>query len=154
MFQDSGVPVFTSFALWSGGLAVFVLLAPLWRRTREAAKSSGAIAFRSALSGTLLGAMQGTVAGLVLPLSLHYSSAQFFGFLTLSVLAGIAFGLVNQGLVALFAGLGRFVALLLLTAALVTGVVSTVPGPIQALVDFTPLGTAFSGYQAVAGGGR
>jgi putative membrane protein len=150
LFHDNGVPLFTSIALWAGGLAAFALLAPLWRRARTAARSLGEISFRSSLTGTVLGVVQGLIAGIVLPIALGYSGAQFMQFLAISLFAGVAFALVNQGLVALFGGLGRFVSFVLLVVAFVAGVVSTVPGVLQSVALFTPLGAAFRGYQAVA----
>ena len=150
LFHDNGVPLFTSIALWAGGLAAFMALLPLWRRTREAALSVGAITRRSALTGVVLGVLQGAIAGLALPLALGYDAAQFGAFFGVALLAAIAFALVNQGLVALAGGLGKFLSLLVLVAGFVTGVVSTVPGPLQAFAEVTPIGTAFDAFQTIA----
>src|SRR5690606_25933693 len=70
LFNSSGVPLFAGIALWAGALAAFLLLAPLWRRTRDAARGVGAITLRSALPAVALGAVQGVLAGTILPIAL------------------------------------------------------------------------------------
>ncbi|WP_125100559.1 YhgE/Pip domain-containing protein [Leucobacter chromiireducens] len=152
LFNASGVPLFAGIALWAGALAAFLVLAPLWRRTREAARGIGFITLRSAFPALGLGAAQGAIAGLILPIALGYDFAQGAGFFGLALLAGIAFALLVQGLSALLGGFGRFVAFTLLVVAFAVGIVSTVPGPLAALGDASPIGAALSGFQAIATG--
>lgn len=152
LFNASGVPLFAGIALWAGALAAFLVLAPLWRRTRDAARGIGAITLRSALPAIGLGAAQGAIAGIVLPIALGYDFAQAAGFFGLALLAGIAFTLLVQGLSALLGGVGRFIAFVLLVVAFAVGIVSTVPGPLAALGDASPVGAALAGFQAVATG--
>ena len=152
LFNSSGVPLFAGIALWAGALASFLVLSPLWVRTREAARGVFALTARSTVPAILLGGAQGAIAGIVLPIALGYdfgSGAAFFG---LALLAGIAFGLLVQGLSARFGGFGRFVAFALLVVAFTVGIVSTVPGPLAVVGDASPLGAAFTGFQAVASG--
>lgn len=149
LFNSSGVPLFAGIALWAGALAMF-LLAPLWRRTREAARGVGWITLRSALPAAGLGAVQGAIAGIVLPIALGYGVAQGFTFFGLALLAGIAFSLLVQGFAALLGGFGRFVAFTLLVVAFAVGIVSTVPAPLAAVGDVSPIGAALSGFQSVA----
>ena len=152
LFNASGVPLFAGIALWAGALAAFLVLAPLWRRSRDAARGVGYITLRSALPAIGLGAIQGVIAGIVLPIALGYDigqGARFFGF---AVLAGIAFALMVQGLSALLGGLGRFVAFVLLVVAFAVGIVSTVPGQLAAVGDASPLGAALGGFQSIATG--
>ena len=150
LFTASGVPLFAGIALWAGSLALFLVLAPLWRRTREAALGTVGITLRSALPAIGMGAVQGALAGLLLPALLGYSLPQFFGFFAFALIAGISFALVVQGLSALLKGFGRFLAFALLVIAFVVGVVSTVPGPLTAVGDASPIGAAFAGFQAIA----
>lgn len=152
LFNASGVPLFAGIALWAGALAAFLVLSPLWRRTRDAARGIGAITLRSALPAIGLGAAQGAIAGVVLPIALGYGFGQAAGFFGLALLAGIAFTLLVQGLSALLGGFGRFVAFALLVVAFAVGIVSTVPGPLAALGDASPVGAALAGFQAVATG--
>lgn len=152
LFNSSGVPLFAGIALWAGALAAFLVLSPLWRRTREAARGIGAITLRSALPAIGIGAAQGAIAGIVLPIALGYDFGKGAAFFGLALLAGIAFTLLIQGLSALLGGFGRFVAFVLLVVAFAVGIVSTVPGPLAALGDASPVGTALSGFQAIATG--
>src|SRR5690606_21491884 len=125
LFNSSGVPLFAGIALWAGALASFLVLAPLWSRTRTAARGVFAITLRSALPAILLGAAQGVLAGIVLPLMLGYSFSKGAAFFSFAVLAGVAFGLVVQGLSARLGGFGRFLAFALLVIAFTVGIVST-----------------------------
>ena len=152
LFNSSGVPLFAGIALWAGALASFLVLSPLWRRTREAAKGVGAITARSALPAALLGAVQGVIAGVVLPIVLGYDLGQGVRFFGLALLAGVAFALVVQGLAALLGGFGRFIAFALLVVAFAVGIVSTVPGPLAAVGEASPIGAALGGFQAIASG--
>lgn len=152
LFNSSGVPLFAGIALWAGALATFLVLSPLWARTREAARGVFALTARSIAPAVLLGGAQGAIAGAILPIALGYdfgAGAAFFG---LALLAGVAFGLLVQGLSARFGGFGRFVAFALLVIAFTVGIVSTVPGPLAAVGDASPLGAAFTGFQAIASG--
>lgn len=152
LFNASGVPLFAGIALWAGSLASFLVLAPLWGRTRQAARGVGFITLRSAWPALLLGAVQGAIAGIVLPLLLGYDFVQGLGFFGLSLLAGIAFSLVNQGLSAFFGGFGRFVSFALLVVAFAIGVISTAPAVLQGIGDASPIGALFGGFQSVAMG--
>lgn len=150
LFNASGVPLFAGIALWAGALAAFLVLAPLWRRAREAARGVGFVALRSALPAIGLGAAQGAIAGAVLPILLGYSLSQGFGFFALALVAGISFALVNQGLSALLGGFGRFVSFALLAVAFAIGVIATAPPLLQAVGDASPIGALFAGFQAIA----
>ena len=152
LFNASGVPLFAGIALWAGAFASFLVLAPLWRRTREAARGVGYVTLRSALPAAGLGALQGAVVGAILPVLLGYNFSQGLGFFGLALLAGVAFSLVNQGLSALFGGFGRFVSFTLLVVAFAIGVISTAPPLLQAIGDGSPIGALFEGFQAVAMG--
>lgn len=150
IFTSSGAPLFAGIALWAGALAGFLVLAPLWRRTRDAARGIGYITMRSALPALTIGAVQGAIAGVILPAALGYGMSQATGFFGLAVLAGVAFALVIQGASALLGGYGRFIAFALLVVAFAVGVVSTVPGPLETIGDLSPVGSAMSGFQAIA----
>ncbi|GAA2178300.1 YhgE/Pip domain-containing protein [Leucobacter tardus] len=152
LFTAAGAPLFAGIALWAGGLAMFLLLAPLWRRTREAALGVGRITMHSIVPALALGAAQGAIAGIVLPVALGYEPGQALRFAGLALLAGVVFGLVNQGLSALLGGFGRFIAFLLLVVAFAVGVVATVPGPLQTIGGASPVGAALDGFGAVATG--
>ncbi|WP_449276850.1 YhgE/Pip domain-containing protein [Leucobacter sp. GX24907] len=152
LFNAAGAPLFAGIALWAGALATFLLLAPLWSRTREAARGVAAITLRSALPAVAIGGAQGLIAGVVIPGLLGYDLGQGAAFIGLAVLAGAVFGLLVQGLSALLHGFGRFIAFALLVIVFAVGVVATVPTPLQAIGDASPVGAVLSGFQAIAVG--
>lgn len=153
LFSSAGAPLFAGIALWAGALAMFLVLAPLWRRARTAARSVPAIALRSAWPVALLGAAQGALAGTLVPIALKLSLGEGVGFFALAILAGAAFALLVQGIVARFGGFGRFLAFAVLVVTLAAGVVSTAPGVLRAIGDGSPVGAALGGFQAVVSGG-
>ncbi|MGK0722407.1 YhgE/Pip family protein [Leucobacter sp. W1478] len=152
LFNAAGVPLFAGIALWAGALASFLVLSPLWRRTHDAARGIGAITLRSALPAAGIGAAQGGIAGVLLPIMLGYNFSQGLGFFALALIAGISFTLVNQGLSALLGGFGRFLSFALLVVGFAIGVISTAPPLLQGIGDASPLGALFSGFQAIAAG--
>lgn len=153
LFSSAGAPLFAGIALWAGALAMFLVLAPLWRRARTAARSVPAIALRSAWPVALLGAGQGALAGILVPIALKLSLGEGVGFFALAILAGAAFALLVQGIVARFGGFGRFLAFAVLVVTLAAGVVSTAPGVLRTIGDGSPVGAALGGFQAVVSGG-
>lgn len=79
----------------------------------------------------------------------------FVGFALLSMLVGASFAAVNQGLVALLGGTGRFIAMLAAVIGLGAGIISTVPGVFDDALGFLPLSaaqTALSGVVEGSGG--
>lgn len=152
LFNASGVPLFAAIALWAGALASFLLLAPVWHRARDAARGVGWITARSTLPALVTGAAQGLVVGIAMPIALSLDASAFLSFAGLSVCAGIVFALVNQGLVALLRGWGRFLSLVMLVLAFASGIVSTAPGLLSGLAAATPLAPAIDGFQAIAAG--
>lgn len=152
LFNAAGVPLFAGIALWAGAFASFLVLAPLWRRTREAARGIGYVTMRSAWPAAVIGAVQGAVVGAILPMLMGYSFTQGLSFFGIATLAGLAFSLVNQGLSALLGGFGRFLSFALLVIAFAIGVISTAPPLLQAIGDASPIGALFDGFQAIAMG--
>jgi putative membrane protein len=65
-----------------------------------------------------------------------------------SIAAGVAFAAVNQALVAVFGGAGRWVSALIGVLAVATGVVSTVPGVLSGLASLMPTAPAYNGMVA------
>ncbi len=152
LFNAAGVPLFAGIALWAGAFASFLVLAPLWQRTRKAARGVGYVTMRSAWPAAAIGAVQGAVVGAILPMLLGYSLSQGLSFFGIATLAGLAFSLVNQGLSALLGGFGRFLSFALLVIAFAIGVISTAPPLLQAIGDASPIGALFEGFQAIAMG--
>lgn len=150
LFTGSGAPLFLSLALWAGALASFLLLTPLWRRTRTAALRESVITLRSAGLALAIGGVQGALAGTLVAVMIGTSLIEVVSYIGFAVALGLAFSLINQGLVALLGGFGRFISFTLLVLSFVAGIVSTVPGLLSGIADATPIGIAISGLQGIA----
>ncbi len=152
LFDASSIPFFAMLALWVGGLVSFLLLRAVPRRAMTAAQSVFKITGRGVLPGLLIGAAQGVLIAGVMQVALGLSAADWLAFAGISVLAGVAFGAVNQGLVAAFGGFGRLVSMIITVLALAAGIVSTVPPVYDQVLAVLPLTTALNGMRAVVEG--
>ena len=121
-------PLLATLALWFGGLGTFVALQAASRRALTSRAPSAVLALRGLAPAAALGAVQGLLVAGVVQLAASYDWGQWSLFAALCVLAGVAFAAVNQALVAVFGGAGRWLAALVGVLAVATGVVSTVPG--------------------------
>lgn len=97
LFDASGIPFFATLALWVGGLVSFLLLRPIPRRAMTAAQSSLRIATTGMIPGVVIGALQGLLVAGIMQVALTLDLGSWFAFAGLSMLAGAAFGAVNQG---------------------------------------------------------
>lgn len=154
LFNGSGAPLFVAIALWAGALASFLLVRPLWGRTREAALSEATITLKSAAPAFLLGVLQGALVGLGVAIALSLNALSTLSFMLVAAVTGAVFSLINQALVALFGGYGRFVSLAILAIGFVAGIVSTAPGIMQTVADFSPIGAAINALLAAVGVGQ
>ncbi|MCL2515223.1 MAG: YhgE/Pip family protein [Microbacteriaceae bacterium] len=151
-FGALAAPIFGVLALWLGALACFVVLRPVSVTALGSSRSSVVIALRGLVIPAVVGAVQGiAVAGALEPM-LRLGPAGFLGLAGVGVLAAIAFAAVNQALVALLGGAGRFVSMLVILLGLATGLVGTAPAFLTALAGFTPIGPAQSLVAAVVQG--
>ena len=148
LFGASAIPLLSMVVLWFGGLATFVALRAATGRALTARESSLRLTLRAFLPAALLGAAQGLLVAIVAQFAASYDWGQWWTFAAVSVIAGVAFAAVNQALVAVLGGIGRWVAALVGVLALATGIVSTVPGPLAAIAGLLPTAPA---YHAMVG---
>ncbi|MET0296253.1 MAG: YhgE/Pip family protein, partial [Microbacterium sp.] len=125
LFGASAIPLLAMLALWFGGLGTFIALQAVSRRALSAREPSVALAFRAFLPAGALGAAQGLLVAGVVQLAASYEWGQWWAFAGITVVAGIAFAAVNQALVAVFGGAGRWISAVVGVLAVATGVVST-----------------------------
>lgn len=155
LFGASAVPLLAALALWIGGLATYLVLQSVTRRALTSRRTSIALALRGFVPGAAIGAVQGLLVAGVVQVAASYSWGDWLAFTGLAMLAGVAFAAVNQALVAVFRGVGRWVAALVAVLVIATGVVSTVPGwltSIAGLMPTAPADQAMLGVLAGAGG--
>jgi putative membrane protein len=157
LFGASAIPLLAMLALWFGGLGTFVALQAVSRRALAAREPSIALALRSFLPAAVLGAAQGLLVAGVVQVAASYDWGQWWAFAGVAVVAGVAFAAVNQALVAVFGGAGRWIAALVGVLAVATGIVSTVPGVLSSLASLLPTSPAYHGMVAAltsaSGGG-
>ncbi|WP_251451354.1 YhgE/Pip family protein [Microbacterium sp. Marseille-Q6648] len=148
LFGASAVPLLTTLALWFGGLGSFVALQAVTRRSLAARASSPVLALRALAPAAGLGAVQGLLVAGVVQLAASYDPGAWTVFALVCVVAGVAFAAVNQALVAVFGGAGRWVSAMIGVLAVATGVVSTVPGALSAVAALVPTSPAYNGMVA------
>lgn len=152
LFGSSIVPFLLAVALWLGGLATFLVLGAWPARALGSTRSSLALALRAFAPGALVGVVQGVLLTVAMAGALHLSPGRWVALGGIAALAGVAFAAVNQGLVALLRGVGRFASVVIAVVALATVVVSTVPAVLESLFGLLPPAPALSAMQAVTTG--
>lgn len=148
LFGASAIPLLATLALWFGGLGTFIALQAVSRRALTSRAPSALLALRSYLPAAVLGAVQGLLVAGVVQLAASYTWAEWWAFAAVSVVAGVAFAAVNQALVAVFGGTGRWIAAFVGVLAVATGVVSTAPGVLSDVAGSMPTATAYEGMLA------
>ena len=148
LFGASAIPLLAMLALWFGGLASFIVLQAVPRHALSSRRSSVLLALRAFAPAAAIGAVQGLLVALVVQLAAGYDAGAWWTFAGLAVVAGIAFAAVNQALVAVFGGAGRWVSALIGVLAVATGIVSTVPGVLAAVAGLMPTTPAYTAMLA------
>ncbi|KNY07791.1 YhgE/Pip domain-containing protein [Microbacterium sp. GCS4] len=152
IFGPTAIPLLTAVVLWFGAMASFLVLRAHTTRTLTSRRSSAGLALRSFAPAAAIGAAQGVLVSLIVQIVAGYDAGTWWAFAGMAVLAGVAFAAVNQALVAVFGGIGRWVSALVGVLAIATGLVSTVPGWLADLGAALPTASAFSGLIAANGG--
>ena len=148
LFGASAVPLLAMLALWFGGLGTFIALQAVSRRTLTSRAPSAVLALRSFLPAAGLGLAQGILVAGVVQLAASYSWADWWVFAAVCAVAGVAFAAVNQALIAVFGGAGRWIAALVGVLGVATGVVSTAPGVLSDIAGLMPTAPAYQGMLA------
>lgn len=136
------VPLFTTLALWLGGLVTTLALQAVPTRRLLTGASSGSIAARAVLPVVSIGAVQGVVVGAAVLASVTVDPLTWLAYVGASVLVGAAFGVANQGLAAAFGGVGRIASIAIAMFAVAAGLTSTVPPVISAVAGALPTAAA------------
>lgn len=151
IFGPTAIPLLAAVVLWFGGLASFIVMRAHTARTLTSRRSSAGLALRAFAPAAAIGAGQGLLVALIVQFVASYDAAAWWAFAGTAVVAGIAFAAVNQALVALFGGIGRWVSALIGVVAVATGLISTVPGWLASIGQALPTAPAFTGLIAANG---
>jgi putative membrane protein len=123
----AAIPLLTSATLWFGSLATFIVLRPTPRRALVSRGTSARLAWRSFFPAAAVGAGQGVLVAIIAQWFAQYSSADFWAYLAVASLTGVVFAAINQALVGVLAGFGRWISSVVGVLAVATGLVSTSP---------------------------
>lgn len=156
-YGEGLAPLYIALSLWIGGMVTYMLL----RAVSKRALASTASSWRAALSGWLPGGFFAVVQAVVAVTLLHVivglDAPNLVATAAFAVLVAGVFAAIHQCLNALFGGVGRLVALLLLilqlAAAGATYPVQTAPGFFTALHSWLPLTYAVQGLRHLIAGG-
>ena len=151
LFGPTAIPLLAAVVLWLGGLASFIALRAVPGAVLTSRRSSLGLALRGFWPAAAIGAGQGLLVALIVQLVAQYDQATWWGFAGIAALAGVAFAAVNQALVAVFGGAGRWVSALVGVLALATGLISTIPGWLAGLGAAMPTAPALAGLIAPSG---
>lgn len=144
LFGAAAIPLLTALVLWFGGLGSYVAFQAVSARALTSRRSSVTLALRAFAPGAILGAVQGLLVAGVVQLAASYDWADWSIFAAICVVAGIAFAGVNQALVAVFGGAGRWIGAVIGAFVVATGVVSTVPGMLTSIASVLPVQPAYA----------
>ncbi|WP_298866503.1 YhgE/Pip domain-containing protein [uncultured Microbacterium sp.] len=145
MFGPTAIPLLSAVVLWFGALASFIALRAVPGDALTSRRSSFGMVLRGFWPAAALGAGQGLLVALIVQIVASYDAATWWGFAGFAVLAGIAFAAVNQALVAVLGGIGRWVSALVGVLAVATGLISTIPGWLASLGAAMPTAPALGG---------
>lgn len=148
LFGATAIPLLATVALWFGGLGTFVALRAVTARAVSSRRPSLVLALRALAPAAVIGALQGLLVAVVVQFAASYDWGDWSLFAALSVVAGIAFSTVHQALVAVFGGVGRWIAATVGVLAIASGIVSTVPGVLLGAADMLPTAPAYHGLVA------
>ncbi|PKI90784.1 hypothetical protein CW368_08935 [Actinomycetales bacterium SN12] len=145
LFGPATIPLLSAVVLWFGALASFVVLRAVPGSTLTSRRSSAGMVLRGFWPAAAIGAAQGLLVALVVQLVTQYDAATWWGFAGFAVVAGIAFAAINQALVAVLGGIGRWISALIGVLAFATSLISTVPDWLASLGAAMPTAPALSG---------
>ena len=151
LFGPTAIPLLTAVVLWFGGLASFLVLRAHTARTLTSRRSSASLTLRAFWPAAAIGAAQGLLVSLIVQTVADYDVAAWWAFAGTAVLAGVVFAAVNQALVAVFGGIGRWIAALIGVIAVATGLISTVPDWLASIGAALPTAPAFAGLVEASG---
>lgn len=152
IFGPTAIPLLAAVVLWFGALSSFLVMRAHTARTLTSRRSSAGLALRAFAPAAAIGAAQGLLVSLIVQIVASYDSATWWSFAGIAMLAGVVFAAVNQALVAVFGGIGRWISALVGVLAIATGLISTVPGWLADLGASLPTAPAFAGLIAANGG--
>jgi putative membrane protein len=151
LFGASAIPLLATLALWVGSIGTFIAVQAIPRGSLTSRRSSAMLALRAYGPGAAIGAIQGLLVAGVVQIAASYDWGTWSLFAAVCVVAGLAFAAVNQALIAVFGGAGRWIAALVGVLVIATGIVSTVPPVLMSIASVMPTAPAYTAMLGVLG---
>lgn len=142
LFGPTAIPLLATVVLWFGGLASFIAMRAVTGTALTSRRPSAVLAWRALLPAAAIGAGQGLLVALIVQIVAGYDATAWWTFAGVAMVSGVAFAAVNQALVAVFGGVGRWISALIGVIAVATGIISTVPGWLAGIAGFLPTAPA------------
>jgi putative membrane protein len=144
---DTGAtgPMFAVLALWLGALALMIVFSPVPLHARGSTRGALRLTLETFAVPAVIGLLTGLATGAVLAGIEDLDAGGWVATMGFGALASLAFVAVNQALAAALGHVGRGISLLVAVLVIATGVVSTVPGVLEGLAAFLPVGSALDG---------
>jgi putative membrane protein len=144
---DTGTtgPMFAVLALWLGALALMIVFTPLPPHARGSTRGALRLTLETFAVPAVVGLVTGLATGAVLAGIEDLDLGGWVATMGFGALVSVAFVAVNQALAAVLGHVGRGISLLVAVLVIATGVVSTVPGLLEGLAAFLPVGAGLDG---------
>jgi putative membrane protein len=144
---DTGAtgPMFAVLALWLGALALMIVFSPLPLHARGSTRGALRLTLEAFGVPAAIGLVTGLATGAVLAGIESLDVGGWAAAMGFGALVSVAFIAVNQALAAVLGHAGRGLSLLVAVLVIATGVVSTVPGVLEGLAAFLPVGAGLDG---------
>lgn len=128
-----------AMALWLGGLATFLVIQAVPRRTLTSTAPTWQIVARALAPGLLVGAIQAIALTIIGQIVLDLSAAKVTQVFLLLLLGTATFTTLNHALAAWWGGFGRVISVLFVTLTTAGGIISAVPTFLSSLAPLSPL---------------
>ncbi|MFD2027512.1 hypothetical protein [Promicromonospora aerolata] len=144
---DTGAtgPMFAVLALWLGALALMIVFSPVPLHARGSTRGALRLTLETFAVPAAVGLVTGLATGAVLAGIEDLDLGGWLAAMGFGALVSVAFVAANQALAAALGHVGRGISLLVAVLVIATGVVSTVPGVLEGLAAFLPVGAALDG---------
>lgn len=138
-------PMFAVLALWLGALALMIVFPPVPLRARGSTRGAFRLTLGTFAVPAAIGLVTGLATGAILAGIEDLGVGGWVATMGFGALISVAFVAVNQALAAALGHVGRGISLLIAVLVIATGVVSTVPGVLEGLAGFLPVGLSIVG---------
>ncbi|WP_285100419.1 YhgE/Pip domain-containing protein [Promicromonospora sp. MEB111] len=135
-------PMFAVLALWLGALALMIVFPPVPLHARGSTRGALRLTLGTFAIPAAIGLFTGIATGAILAGIEGLDVGGWLAAMGFGALVSVAFVAVNQAFAASLGHIGRGVSLLIAVLVIATGVVSTVPGVLEGLAGFLPVGPA------------